>query len=305
MPSPQPVLVIGATGFLGRSVVASLGRHGYSVRCMARTPERAADLAGDGIEIVRGDYLDAGNVERASDGVAAVIICVHTLTPQGASAAGQGFMDVEAAGLRNVVAACEAHGVRRVMYVTSIGVEENASSSWLRGRWLTEQSLFDSGLDVTAIRPGMIVGRGGDGFGIVARGATTRFAVAMGSPRQIFRTVAVTDLADDIVDLMAQPAAVGRAFEMGSDDLLTMRQMMSVAATSIGRRRAVTLFVPASLIRLVAPLVERIARMPHGALRGLVGDGPRHDMIGDPTAVRAVLGRTDRPFRDSIVGELV
>jgi uncharacterized protein YbjT (DUF2867 family) len=299
-----PVLVIGATGFLGRHIVAALVRDGYAVRCLARTPERSPDLAGDGVEVVKGDFLDAASVERAADGVGAVIVCVHTLTPQGASAPDGDYMDVETAGLRNVVAACETHGVKRVLYVTSIGVEQHAGSSWLRGRWQTEQLLFASGLDATAVRPGMIVGRGGDGFGIVARGATRRVAVAIGSPRQVFRTVAVDDLARDIVDLLASPAAIGKAIEVGSDDVLTMREMMSIVAATVGRRRATTIFVPGGVIRFVAPVVERLAKIPRGGLRGLVGDGPRQDMIGDPTVEREILGRTDRSFRESIDGQL-
>jgi uncharacterized protein YbjT (DUF2867 family) len=74
-------------------------------------------------------------------------------------------MDVEKTGLQNIMKACNKHGVRRLIYVTSIGITPDAPSAWLRGRWQTEQFLFGSGFDVTVIRPGMIVGRGGTGFG--------------------------------------------------------------------------------------------------------------------------------------------
>lgn len=213
-------------------------------------------------------------------------------------------MDVEARGLRQVSEACTELGVRRVLYVTSIGVAEHAASSWLRGRWLTEQALFDSGLDVTVVRPGMIVGRGGDGFGIVARAATKPFAVAIAGPRQKFRTVAVDDLARDIVDLVDAPDAYGRSFEVGSDDVLTMQEMVKITATSLGRRPGVLLHIPAGMMQRLAPLAERIARVPRGAISGFVGDGPQADMIGDPTPLRTVLGRTDRPFREAIAGQV-
>lgn len=127
----QPVLVIGATGFVGGRVVSALRRDGRRVRCIVRTPARAHGLAGDGVEVVQGDMLDAALVTRAAAGVAAVVVCVHTISPQPADAAGSGFMDVEAAGLRNVAAACTDQGVRRVLYVTSIGVAEQGASTWL------------------------------------------------------------------------------------------------------------------------------------------------------------------------------
>ncbi|MBC8090463.1 MAG: NAD(P)H-binding protein [Pseudonocardia sp.] len=300
----RPVLVIGATGFLGRRVVAALVNDGRRVRAMARTPQRAQDLAGASVEIVEGDFLDAASTAAAVDGVAAVVVCVHTISQQPAGGDDRDYMDVEAAGIGNVIAACAAHDVHRVLYVTSIGVAADAASSWLRGRFRTEKALLSSGLQATVLRPGMIVGRGGDGFGIVARGATRRFAVAVGSPRQRFRTVAVDDLARDLVDLLGEPAAVGRTFEAGSEDVLTIRQMTAEGARSVGRRPGRTVFVPTFAVRLLAPLVERLARLPRGAISGFVGEGPQQDMVGDPTALRAVLGRIDRPFAEAVAGQI-
>jgi len=302
---PHPVLVIGATGFVGRRVVAELRAKGRTVRCMARTPEKAQDLVADGVTVVPGDMLDQGAVDRAVEGVSAIVLCVHTISPQAVDANGQGFMDMEAEGLRHVVAAGTKFGVTRVLYVTSIGVAEHATSSWLRGRWQTEQAMFQSGLDVTVVRPGMIVGRGGDGFSVVARGATTGFAMAIAGPRQKFRTIAVDDLAADLVDLMDLPSAAGRAFDVGSDDVLTMKEMTKIAAASIGRRPGVILFIPAGVIRVLAPLVERVGKIPHGAISGFVGDGAREDMAGNPAALRTILGRADRPFLQAIDGQLL
>lgn len=149
----QPVLVVGATGFVGRRVVAALRERNHAVRCLARTPAKAQDLIGDGVTVVAGDMLDNSAVSSAIDGVSAVIVCVQTISPQSADEQKRGFMDVEAAGLRNIVAACKKFDVTRLLYVTSIGVAEHANSSWLRGRWRTERDLLDSGLDVTVVRP--------------------------------------------------------------------------------------------------------------------------------------------------------
>lgn len=253
----RPVLVIGATGFLGRRVVAALRAKGHSLRCMARTPEKAHDLIVDGVTVVQGDMLDQAAVDRAAQGTSAVIVCIHTLSPQRAGRRDQGFMDLEAQGLRHVVAACKEVDLTRGLYVTSIGVAEHATSSWLRGRWQTEQVMFHNDLDVTVVRPGMIVGRGGDGFSVVVRGATKGSA------------------------------------------------MVTISATSIGRKPGVTLFIPGALVRVLAPLIGRIARVPRGAISGFIGDGPREDMIGDPAPVRAIFGRTDQPCRTAIEGQVL
>jgi len=61
---------------------------------------------------------DVASLRQALESVDAAYISVHTLSPQPASAAGQGFMDVESSGLGNIVEACRTNGVRRLIYVT-------------------------------------------------------------------------------------------------------------------------------------------------------------------------------------------
>lgn len=174
------VLVIGASGFVGRHLARRLLADGRRVRCLARNVARIQDLGDAGCEVVQGDIGEPASVAQALESVQAAYICIHTLSPQGPRAAGQDFMDVERTGLQNIVDGCRTTGVRRLVYVTSIGVAPDATSAWVRGRAQTEQLLFDSGLDVTVLRPGMIVGRGGTGFDAIARGARGPAAIVLG-----------------------------------------------------------------------------------------------------------------------------
>jgi len=303
MDDDRPVLVIGATGFLGRRVVSGLTADGHRVRCLVRDPRRAADLLADRVEVVRGDMLAAETVSAAAQRARAVIVCVHTLSPQPGRQAGHGFVDVEAAGAGNIIDACRAKDVSRLLYVTSIGVASDARSSWLRGRARVEELLFTSGLDVT-VRPGMIVGHGGDGFGMVERGARRRAAVLLSSPRQRFRTVAVDDLARQLVALLGDPRSFGRHFDVGSDDVLTIDEMLDLAAEHLGRPHPAKVHLPRSVIARIAPAIERAARMPPGAVRGFVGEGSDADMIGDTTAIRALLDQPPWPFREAMAQAL-
>lgn len=303
--SDPRVLVIGGSGFLGRRVVRALLADGRPVRCLARDPARVQDLSDAGCEVVGGDMLDAGSVERAVAGVGAVCVSVHTLSRQAANGSGQDFMGVERTGLQHIVQACRTHGVRRLAYVTAIGVAPDAPSAWLRGRWETEQLLFASGLDVSVLRPGMIVGRGGTGFDVVLSGARRPVAVALGSRTRRFRTIAVDDLASYVVDALDDPRAIGHAYDVGSDDVLTTDQMIDLAAEHLGRRPPVTLHLPARVLGLAAPLIERLGGLPRGAVTGLV-DGADVDMAGDPTAARTTFSRVPRSYRqalDAALGE--
>ena len=293
------VLVIGASGFVGRHVAQLLLTDGRAVRGMARHPDRARDLAGAGGEVVQGDVLEPASLAHAMESVAAVYVCIHTLSPQGASSAGQDFMDLEERGLRNIVDACRTAGVRRLVYITSIGVAPDAPSAWVRGRSQIEQLLFDSGLDVSVIRPGMIVGRGGTGFDSITRGARGPAAIVLGRGTQRFRTVAVDDLAYYLVGVLDDPRSHGHHYDVGSDDVLTTGQMIDLAADRLGRRHPVKIHVPSRLLGLAAPLIERLTRMPWGAMTGLV-DSLQVDMTGDPAPIRAILDRPPRSYRQAL-----
>ena len=77
------ILVVGATGVLGRSVVRRLLAAGVAVRALARTPEHAAGLANQGAEVVEGDLVDAGSLERACAGTDRVLAAAHSLLGRG------------------------------------------------------------------------------------------------------------------------------------------------------------------------------------------------------------------------------
>ncbi len=141
----KKILVIGASGFLGRHVAQALLADGYAVRCVARNPARVQDLATAGCEVVQGYISDLASMQHALQSVDAAYISVHTLSPQQARTAGQGFMDVEMDGLRNIVTACRTNGVRRLMYVTFLGVAPDSPSAWVRGRWEAQQFLLNNG----------------------------------------------------------------------------------------------------------------------------------------------------------------
>jgi len=68
-----PVLVVGATGFLGQEVVRALLARGKSVRALARDGTDPGPLRDLGVEIVRGNMLDPPSLERALDGATALI----------------------------------------------------------------------------------------------------------------------------------------------------------------------------------------------------------------------------------------
>ncbi len=298
----KKILVIGASGFLGRHVAQALLADGYAVRCVARNPARVQDLATAGCEVVQGDISDLASMQRALQSVDAVYISIHsihTLSPQPASTTGQGFMDVEMNGLENIVTACRTNGVRRLMYVTSLGVAPDSPSAWVRGRWEAQQFLLNSGLDVTVIQPGQIVGVGGQGFDMMVSQAKRSVALMLANGTQKWRNIAVDDLVYYLVGVLNDPRAYGQCYDAGCDDILTNDQMVDITAEVLGRHHPIKIHVPRTLLGALAPVIERVSKLPKGSIKGLV-DSMKADAIGDPTPIRTILPRKPLPYRQAV-----
>ncbi len=294
------ILVIGASGFLGKHIALALLADGYAVRGLARNPSRVQDLAKAGCEIVQGDISDLASLHQALESVQAAYISVHTLSPQHADTAGQGFMEIEMNGLQNIVTASQVCGVRRLIYVTSLGIAPDASNTWVRERWKTEQLLLHSGLDVTVIRPGQIVGVGGRGFDMMVSQAKRPVSMNLfGGGRLKMRNIAVDDLVYYLVGVLNDPRAYGQCYDVGCDDLLTNNQMIDMTAELLGRHHPIKLDVPRTLLRAVAPLIERAGKLPKGSIKGVL-DGIQTDLNGDPMPIRSILPRPPLSYRQAV-----
>ncbi len=113
------ILVTGATGFVGRHLVAALLRRGDRVRALGRNADACAALAADGAEVVRADLRDRDAVIAACTGVDAVCHVGALSAPWGRAA---DFHAINVGGTEHVLAGCRVHGVGRMVYISSPSV---------------------------------------------------------------------------------------------------------------------------------------------------------------------------------------
>lgn len=115
---PTRVLIIGATGSTGRQLVRQALERGYQVTALVRDPARL-DVEHPRLRVVQGDVLDVASVEAAMRGQDAVV-----------SALGHkryfGPTRVLSGGTRNLLRAMEAHGARRLVCETALGIGSSA-----------------------------------------------------------------------------------------------------------------------------------------------------------------------------------
>lgn len=150
---PSEVLVVGATGSIGRLVVAEALRAGYRVRALVRDRARAESMLPPQAALVVGDVTKPDTLPAAVEGVDGIVFT------QGAEGAGKaGSRDVSYGAVRNILFALDGRPVR-IALMTAIGVTNRATSynlsteahDWKRR---SERLVRASGLSYTIVRPG-------------------------------------------------------------------------------------------------------------------------------------------------------
>ena len=172
--SPMNVLVVGATGSIGRLVADEAIRQGHALRALVRSQAKASQLPRQA-QVVVGDVTRADTLAGAVDGVDAI---VFTLGSDGAGKVGAETVDY--GGVRNVLNALGSRTVR-IALMTSIGVTNRTGQynrtteahDWKRR---SERLVRASGLPYTIVRPGWFDYNGPDEHRLVLLQGDTRQA---------------------------------------------------------------------------------------------------------------------------------
>jgi NADH dehydrogenase len=252
------ILVTGGTGFVGTHLVNSLLRRGHSVAVLARRPEDARNRFNRPVERIRGDVLHPPSLPPAFAGRDAIIHLVGIIHEKGDLT----FDRVHREGAENVVAAARAAGVRRLLHMSAMGTSEDSPSAYGRTKAAGERAVRESGLDWTVFRPSIVFGPG-DGFVSLLAPIVRHnplFIPVIGRGETRFQPVSVYDVARVFGDALEKPETVGRSFEVGGPDVLTLNEIYREIATALGKRRKPLVHLPLWWGKLLARFFEFLAR---------------------------------------------
>jgi uncharacterized protein YbjT (DUF2867 family) len=271
------VLVTGATGFVGSRLSPALVKAGHDVRAMTRRPD-SYDGAG---EPVGGDVGDEASLREALDGCEAAYYLVHSLDDPD-------FERKDAAAARAFARAASDAGVRRIVYLGGLGRDADSLSRHLRSRRQVEKLLAETGVPVTVLRAGIVVGHGGVSWEITRQ--LVAHLPAMITPRWVHtrtQPIAVDDVVRYLVGVLEAPGAEGRVFDVGGPDVLTYLEMMSRVAAIEDRHLFVVpvpLLSPSLSSRWLALVTD--VDVPTG--RSLI-DSMTNEVVVTDDAIRSIV----------------
>jgi NADH dehydrogenase len=260
MAAPErPVLVTGASGFVGGHVVRALREAAVPTRYIVRDPAKATSLRDLGCELVQGDMTDAASLQRATDGARAVIHLVAIIAGKP-----EDFRRIMEQGTHDLIAAAQRTGVERWVQMSALGTSDATKDliPYFHAKWEIEKAVEASGIPYVIFRPSFVFGADGGALPGFARMA--RLAPLMpvpGTGKQRIQPIWVDDVAAYFVKALDLEAATDRLFELGGPDQVTWDELYARLRRTY-KRRGATLHIPLGLMRPQAALMERLPKPP-------------------------------------------
>ncbi len=269
-------LLTGASGFLGRAVLAELREKGAQVRALVMEDDPLAAGLPQDISVIHGDVCDDASLDRffsGADSGTCVIHCAGIVSI--ASHSGDRIYRVNVGGTNNILRHCEKAGAGRLVYVSSV----HAIPEKPKGTEITEDAVFspdtvqgdyaksksiatalvleaaNRGLNASVVFPSGIIGPGDVGKGSITHMLLSFLAgklpvAVMGG----YDFVDVRDVAAGIVSC-AERGQPGHGYIL-SGEYATIREILNAAKDALGLKRAVS-FLPICLAKRIAPFYEK------------------------------------------------
>jgi NADH dehydrogenase len=235
---PSRVLVLGASGFVGRSVCAQLASRGVSVRALTRDTVKARPLQViPSLEIVAGSPHDDNALASALQGMDAVVNLVGILH----QSRREPFEKVHAQLPRRLAIACRAAGVRRLVHVSALHASRDGPSEYLRSRGRGEDALREegAGLALTILKPSVIFGRDDSFLNLFAGLVRPLPVVPLAGADTPFQPVWVEDVARAVAVCLEDARTAGRSLDLCGPRTYTLAEIVAYVASLQGLARLI------------------------------------------------------------------
>ena len=278
------ILVVGATGNLGRAIARALLADGKEVRLLVRPGSSYTDLVREGAEPVTGDLKESASLRAACTGVDAVVTT--------ANAIGRGGEDtiesVDLHGNQNLIQAAEAEGVRRFVFTSVLGASTGSPVPFIRAKGEAEQRLTTSAMTWTILQPNLFM----DTWLPMAVGGPALAGepvTLVGEGRRRHSMVAMRDVVSYAVAALGRDEAKNQRLLIGGPDAITWRDAVAAFEHELGRQ------VP---VRTV-PLGDPVPGMPE-QVNGLFQVLETYDSPLDMNAMAVTYGVTPTTLEDFV-----
>lgn len=270
------ILVTGATGYIGGRLIPKLLEERYHVRAVGRSLAKLKSRSWSNhphVEVMAVNLLDHESIKTACEGMDSVYYLVHSMVP-----GEKDFATTDRRAAKNMVAAAEANGVKRIIYLSGLGEKEDNLSSHLASRGEVAAILQKGEVPTTILRAAVILGSGSSSFEIL-RYLVDRLPIMI-TPKWLrtqSQPIAIRNVIHYLVEVLKSKETIGQRLDIGGPDIVTYQQLMEIYAEEAGLRKRWIIPVPfltpklsSYWIHFVTPVSASISRPLADGLRNKV-----------------------------------
>ncbi|MFC1814865.1 SDR family oxidoreductase [Thermodesulfobacteriota bacterium] len=284
----KPILVTGATGYVGGRLIPALLEAGYRVRAMGRNLTKLACrpwARHDQMELVQGDVLEPESLNKAVAGCRAAYYLVHSMIAQK-----EKFVAADRQAARHMVQAAASAGLERMIYLGGLAEARQGSlSKHLRSRIEVANILKSGPVPTTDLRAPMILGSGSASFEIL-RYLVERLPI-MTTPRWVRsfnQPIAIRNVITYLTGCLEHDQTTGQTYDIGGPDILTYRDLLDIYAGEAHLPRRLIIPVPVLTPTLSALWIHLISPVPKSIALPLT-EGLTSDAVCTEDRIRSII----------------
>lgn len=228
------ILLTGANGYIGTRLLPLLLEKGHEIYALVRSDKRmqVPDKFANLVHIIQADLLDAQSLEKIPDEIDIAYYLVHSM-----STSLEKFTSLEAKSARHFRDRLSRTNARQVIFLSGI-VNDEQLSSHLASRKNVETILRQGKIPVTTLMAGIIIGAGSASFEII-RDLVEKLPIMVAPKwtKNLTQPIAIRDVLDYLMLVLANPACIGKRFEIGGPDILSYKELLLEFAHIRGLKR--------------------------------------------------------------------
>ena len=283
----RPVLIAGATGYIGARLIPRLLQAGYRVRALARTPGKIEGRTWSdhpNLEIVKGDVLELDSLSAACRGCRVAYYLVHSMNHVSVD-----FVSTDRTAAGNMARAAELCGLERIIYLGGLGESSEILSEHLSSRTEVAEILTGGKVPVTVLRAAMIIGSGSASFEIL-RYLVERLPIIL-TPRWVdvpCQPIGVRNVLYYLIGCLEGAETLGRTFDIGQDQVVSYRQLMEIFAEEAGLPKRLIIALPLLTPRISSLWIHLLTPVPAVLARPLA-EGLRNRVVCRESSIRELI----------------
>jgi NADH dehydrogenase len=260
------VLVTGASGFIGQSLVRRLLEKGHDVRALVRKPPLTAATAR--LEYVVGDMTDHASLDRACQGMEGV---VHLACATGV-ADPKIVRAVNVDGTRALLDAAKKHGVRRFVFISTISAARRRRGPYGQTKREGEAMVAASGLEFVTLRPSLVYGSGNVGLFATLAAYLRSLPVVpvIGNGLIELDPVHIDDVNAVTEESLTRTDVVGRTYDVLGPEKVTFNDFLALVSRSLAVKKPV-FHIPGPIALLMASMLGIVSKRPPVSVDNVLG----------------------------------